>query len=238
MIKEAIDRILQLAGPKTVEVEGLTYSGRADGSLSLVAPPAIGTIEATTLTAICDYFKNNIERIKDGDVFLHVVGPAEVSVIIAADLKFRRRQQPITAKAIVNKFKYDQWLSISEFIPAVQSMFADGGDKSEVLKYAGNITHESSVNVADDGVTQRVQAKTGVARREDVALPSVVTLCPYETFTEIIQPERKFVFRVQRTDKDFSCKLIPADGEQWKTAVKQDISAYLQANIAGLRVIS
>ena len=52
MIKEAIDRILQLAGPKTVEVDGLTYSGRSDGSLSIVAPPAIGTLDATTLPVI------------------------------------------------------------------------------------------------------------------------------------------------------------------------------------------
>lgn len=233
MIEKAINKIVELtklAGPKSVEINGLTYYG--DGNrLELMKPPVIGPIEGSTLLSVCDYV--NLCAEKEGVTvgYLIVESPADIKVVISADQTFRRRQYPFTASAIVDRFSYGQNISIDEFIPKVKSMFSDGGDKDELLKFTGNVTAESSVSVEDDGTTQRVQVKKGIARREDVALPQTVVLHPFETFPEIDQPARKFVFRIQKDENTFYCRLIPADGEAWKVPVKEQIAAFLKEKL-------
>lgn len=227
MIKEAIEKIIELAGPKTVEIAGLTYSKK---DVAVVAPPIINHMEVTTLTAVIEYLRSQ-QEIDAKSAFVVIDRPDLVFVATWADNRLRRREIPLKSKAIIDTFSYNQWIDIANFIPMVQSMFAAGGDKALLLQYVGNITDQATINVADDGVTQTTQIKKGIARREDVALPQIVTLHPFETFPEIDQPARKFVFRIQQKEGGFSCKMIPADGETWKTAVRQQIAEFLKPKI-------
>jgi hypothetical protein len=236
MIEEGISKIISLSGPKTFKVDDLEYFGN-DRMFELITPPTISALTVTTLTALCEYVNKCSagETVKIG--FVHVEGVTSVEAVVNADPKFRHRQRPIQAKAIIDQFNYGQWISLQTFIPSVQSMFTDEGDRAELLKYTGNVTAESSVNVADDGITQRTQVRKGIAKLQEVSLPQTVTLHPFETFPEIDQPARKFVFRIQKTETDFLCKLLPADGETWKIPVKEQIALFILNRVGTVPVI-
>ena len=95
-----------------------------------------------------------------------------------------------------------------------------------------NVTHQAEVKVNDDGFTQNITAKAGIARIAQVDLPNPVTLQPYRTFIEVEQPESQFVLRVKADPNDTTepirCALFPADGNRWKAEASQNIKEYLE----------
>jgi len=90
----------------------------------------------------------------------------------------------------------------------------------------------------DDGVTQAVEAKTGIARVENVTVPNPVTLRPYRTFLDVAeQPKCLFVFRMRQADKGPECALFEADSGLWKLEAIRQIKDWLYANAAGVSVV-
>jgi hypothetical protein len=108
-----------------------------------------------------------------------------------------------------------------------------------MLKIVAGVRVESSTDIIDDGVTQHVNARAGVARVQQVELPNPCKLYPYSTFHEIEQPERQFVFRMSQSERGVVCRLIDADGGAWKQGVAIAIRKYLQTNLPeGVSVIA
>jgi hypothetical protein len=70
-------------------------------------------------------------------------------------------------------------------------------DRDIMLKVVGNIKEETVNTIGDDGVSQAVVAKMGVATVANVKVPNPVVLKPYRTFVEVDQPESEFIFRMQ-----------------------------------------
>jgi hypothetical protein len=128
------------------------------------------------------------------------------------------------------------WVSII-FLP---SCFVENNDKAKILKIVGNIKDKAVRQYGDDGITQQVTAKTGLALVEDVPVPNPVMLAPFRTFMEVEQPESKFVFRMKRGDDGPECALFEADGGAWKLEAMKRIKAYLQAELdgTGIAIIS
>ena len=104
-----------------------------------------------------------------------------------------------------------------------------------MLSILGNITHEAEIRVEDDGVTQSVTARAGIARVAQVDLPNPVTLQPYRTFVEVEQPESQFVLRIKADPENklepIKCALFPADGNRWKAVAAQNIKEWLEVSI-------
>ncbi len=116
----------------------------------------------------------------------------------------------------------------------------ENNDKAKILKIVGNIKDKAVRQYGDDGITQQVTAKTGLALVEDVPVPNPVMLAPFRTFMEVEQPESKFVFRMKRGDDGPECALFEADGGAWKLEAMKRIKAYLQAELdgTGIAIIS
>lgn len=86
----------------------------------------------------------------------------------------------------------------------------------------------------DDGITQKATVKTGLASRGDAVIPSPVTLKPYRTFTEVDQPESRFVFRMKEDKYEgVQCALFEADGGAWKLQAMENIKGYLERELVG-----
>lgn len=100
-----------------------------------------------------------------------------------------------------------------------------------MLKVTGNIKEEVVKNVGDDGVSQSVVMKSGIASVTEAIVPNIVQLAPYRTFTEIDQPTSDFVFRM-RTGVEVA--LYEADGGAWRNKAMQDIKTYLQSELEGI----
>lgn len=108
------------------------------------------------------------------------------------------------------------------------------------MKIVGNLSQGTEANFADDGMTQQVMAKAGVARVAMVSLPNPVELRPFRTFADIGQPASKFVLRI-KADKDHGprCALFEADGGAWKNTAIATIKAWLTENgPEGIKIIA
>lgn len=57
-----------------------------------------------------------------------------------------------------------------------------------MLKVVGNIQEDNVKNVEDDGISQAVVAKIGVASVGNVEVPNPVSHVPFRTFVEVNQP--------------------------------------------------
>ncbi|MFX4306338.1 hypothetical protein F8N00_13185 [Exiguobacterium sp. A1_3_1] len=93
-----------------------------------------------------------------------------------------------------------------------------------ILKMVGNLKEDNVRGVGDDGISQAVTMKTGVATVADVKVVNPVTLAPYRTFIEVDQPESKFVLRMQNGPR---VALFEADGGAWKNEAIRNIEDYL-----------
>lgn len=116
----------------------------------------------------------------------------------------------------------------------LQSAFVDVGTKSTLLKYTGLIQDEAVKTTGDDGVSQQVTVKTGVASMGQAIVPNPVELAPYRTFPEVEQPISKFIFRMQEGPK---AAIYEADGGAWRNKAILNIKEYLQEELKELENI-
>ena len=65
MIKEAIDRIIELAAPEKIEINGETYSNQHLHRISETIP--IETLDLNSLQGLVNYIQHNIETEFDSD---------------------------------------------------------------------------------------------------------------------------------------------------------------------------
>lgn len=171
---------------------------------------------------------------------LHVAGYNEVHLV--GGLTERWFERACYAKALIessiSSTFFGKFIGLEEFIIGIQSKFVQDENTAAILKIVGNITDSTVTTFADDGVTQQVTAKTGIAKVENVALPNPVTLRPYRTFLELEQPASQFVFRMRQGVESPSAGLFEADGGMWKHEAMQKIKAWLETNIPGVAVLA
>lgn len=219
MIKEALQ---YLVGMKEVEIfceNGQTF---ADKSVHLLEYPTADAITVHSLSGLVEYLKSDFDT--DGRLMVHVVSPTEVVVFdeVNGDMN---RNKFIKAQAMLPKFHFDNWYNSEDFIIKLQSTFVNNGDREIMLKVIGNIKEEDVRTTGDDGVSQAVTAKTGVATVGNVKVPNPVELRPYRTFVDVEQPESEFIFRMQSGPR---CALFEADGGAWKLDAINNIANYLE----------
>lgn len=221
--KDALEYLVELGVSKDplVEACGRVYS---KDNLILVKDPKPTAIEATTLTALVDYLRSNIDDTSSSSIFIHVVNPAEV--VLYSDLRDDKdREAYIRCRALLpNNIAFNRFIDVESFNVMLQSSFVDNEDRTILLKVTGLIQDKEVTEVGDNGISQQVTMKTGVAKVGNVKVPNPVVLAPYRTFPEIEQPESKFIFRMQSGP---AAALYEADGGAWRNEAMKRIKDYL-----------
>ncbi len=210
---------------RIVEIDGSNFVIDENGHYSRVEPKvynARSPLAMRTLTGLVDYIKSNLER-QETKLLLHVERPTEVS-LLGLLAKDGTREYLASVQAIVPGFSFNSFLNIEEFNVALQSIFVKNPDREILLKVVGNLKEDNVKTTGDDGVSQAVTIKTGVASAADVKVPNPVTLAPYRTFIEVEQPESKFIFRMQDGPKG---AIFEADGGAWRNQAILNIKKYL-----------
>ncbi|WP_138756462.1 hypothetical protein [Paenibacillus sinopodophylli] len=238
MIKEAIDKILSLskhmAPIQTAVIAGKTYTS---AELSRISESTIGNIDVHNLSGIVEYLQSDFD--KQLPVIIHVISPTEVHVLTGLNSDMNRSTL-IKATALLPRIKFNDYYDLESFNILLQSCFVPAGDdgmpndRELVLKLVGNVKDEQVVAFGDDGVSQSVTAKTGIATVEPVVVPNPVHLKPFRTFVEVEQPLSSFVLRMQ---KGPSAALFEADGGVWKVVAISAIKAYF-TGLLGERIES
>jgi hypothetical protein len=225
--KSFLEKIEQMAEAKLHNLNGIDYATR---QLHEIKQPTANELLAHTLTAVKDYFESLEGEMKSAVV--HVFSHDYVAVKSKLDSIHRNREHYLAAGCIYKPFAFDTFISAERFNIALQSQFVNDTVTANILKITGNITSEAKHQTLDDGVSQTVTARTGIAKVENVVVPNPVILRPFRTFAEIEQPASQFIFRMKSGGGEMpSCALYEADGGAWKLAAIQCIKEWLVDNL-------
>lgn len=211
------------------------------------AEPSVATLDVSTLDSLIEFIGADIDELKgDGGrrLLVHVESPTLVTLLTEERGRHRLRDHYVRAEAEAtaeNGFAFGNFYSLEEFNTKLQALFKDTDERARLLKVLGNVKDEKVKTAADDGVTQSVTARRGVAFVQEVAVPNPVTLAPYRTFPEIAQPESDFILRVRagRNENELpTVALFEADGGRWQLEAVKRVKEYLAARVEGVPVIA
>lgn len=233
MIKEALQYIVGLAPAKIHEDRGYLYT---DKGLKIVEEPLAEPFKTSTLTSIVEYIKSGMDNTDGGYVFeeknpliININNPQSIKVMSLLLLNSRCREYFMEVKADIPQIRFNDYYSSEDFNIVMQSRFVKNEDSDAILKTIGNLKESTVKSLSDDGVSQSVKIKSGIATVAEAKVPNPVTLKPYRTFIEVQQPESKFIFRMKEGG---ICGLFEADGGAWRITAVQNIKEYLMKELA------
>jgi hypothetical protein len=232
----------------SVAVQALTVGDDEFVSRQVFLPPAeptVKTLGLSTLDSLVQYLEADIDGLKESrSLLIHIEGPASVAVVTEVQGRHAQRDVFVRAKACAlteESFEFAHFYSAEEFVTKLQALFKDTDERGRVLKIVGNITEEKVKTSADDGITQKVVAKAGVAFVAEIAIQNPFALTPYRTFPEVAQVESDFILRVRagRSEGDLpTCALFEADGGRWKLEAVKRVREYLEKSVKDVTVIA
>lgn len=227
ILKDAFEWIKNHGKVDVLTHQSQTYVSRGVERLNA---PTTSTIEVNTLASLVAYVESEIDETTafvkehDGDNYLiHVENPTTVHLYGRLNGQGRRNRY-VTANAVLPSYPFDRFIDMETLNIKLQSMFVQSEERDVLLKVCGSVVEENVQSLNDDGVSQTVVAKTGVATVGKVVVPNPVTLAPYRSFVEVTQVESPFIFRMKEGP---TAALIEADGGQWRNEAIENVKAHL-----------
>ncbi|MFT8392686.1 MAG: hypothetical protein ABF624_01590 [Liquorilactobacillus ghanensis] len=223
-LNDLVELAREAEGKKTFVVGEQTWFIDGDGSAHRIKETCIPEreVELHTLTGLLDYIQSE-KSILDKPR-LRIDSPTRVYFEGALD-KYGRRAIEAVAEFQTPGFAFEHFYEQEEMNIALQSRFVSTPDREILLKVIGNLQESEVKQASDDGVSQQVQIKAGVASVADVKVPNPVSLAPYRTFLEVEQPTSKFIFRMR---SGMQSAIFEADGGMWKIEATQKVKKYLE----------
>lgn len=234
MLREFVDRILELKQEPIIKMEGVSYLADTGKVLTPLSP---ASLKFLTLTGFLDYIRAGKELDCQRAFFaIHILSPVCVDVISQADALYRHRE--VAAQAVLNLASptFGNWMDQEAFSVFLQTEFVATEARAALLRGVGLLEAEDVRTSKDDGVTQTVSARKGIVLRERKEVPSPVTLAPFRTFREVAQPESIFVLRIRESTGGVQLALFPSDGNSWVLEAIGNIKEWLKANLGDLDI--
>ena len=230
-LRDAIDRIVGLAAPYTMEANGHTFCSKAlvEVKADEYAPTAY---EVDTLDALVKLILT--EGLTLGRrLYVRVDSARKVTVTTTynnGELRNPYLRFPLyEAVSDVPGVTIGNLMSQERAIVELQSLYGATPDRDYLLDLLSRIDVNEGVSSVDNGVTQEVNVRTGAVLKQATPVRPIVQLQPYRTFLEVEQPVSDFLLRVSKEGKP---TLFEADGGAWKLEAKRSIAAYLAEKLA------
>jgi hypothetical protein len=236
MIKEAIDRIINLAGETMIEDPKQRTWTR--DRFHLMRNPSVEPIKIHTLTGLVDWIgtidveDKGLDNPKNHVGFIQVVDHETVRFVGFLDKKYNSREVYVNCNLLpFSAFPFGCEMEIEKFIVCLRSRFIDDEGMRRVLKVVSGISQSRVVQANDDGVSQSVIAKDEIFRDTKIDFDGKCTLRPYRTFPEAAQPESNFYLRFTQREKGLPLvTLYESDGGAWRNGAILNIKEWLEAN--------
>ena len=230
MIKEALQYLVSLKANQTYKIDELTYS---DHELHRIDPPRYykKRLEFGSLDAIVKMIRNEMEDYEASEgglpVFIHIRDFDEVEVFTRPDLT-ETREIPYSASCNDANFE-PGWRSQDKAIIELKSRFLPTEDTEYLINLISRINNDQGVRSEDNGVSQTVTVKSGVALMSTEKVKSRLKLQPFRTFREVDQPISEFILRL---DEQKGVGIFEADGGIWKMEAKDKIKSYFDYKLS------
>ena len=192
--------------------------------------PTIETLRTDNLSSIVNFIKNagdaDLNYLDDTvQKIIHVEDAGKVNLYSSVCNEYMDRQKFMTAEWAGNKFPFGQFMDAEKFNILLQTCFMETDDLKVIQQVVGNLRDEAVQNYGDDGVSQSVTIRTGIATVGQVRVPSPAKLRPYRTFLEVEQPASLFILRMREGGQ---CALFEADGGLWRETARKNIRNYFE----------
>ena len=233
MLKEAIEKIEELASPIIVDKEGHTYAVNNDGVVREIAPAmvcqdclALNSLDALVQMVRTEGVRGDSTASSADKLYLSVKDHMTVACFghPKKDLREGRIFYYEAQAKDVPGWDGEVKMAFDKAAVALQTRFQDGGDRDYTLTLLSQITCGAQVTYNDIGVATTVVTQKGVALQQNSTIRPLVKLRPYRTFQEVEQPEGLFLIRIDERGITFT----EADGGMWKLAARKTIKAYLE----------
>jgi hypothetical protein len=237
---DAVEKIAQLgrgaSSPQIVDVGDYAFSREELHRVDVDAerPEALTFY---TLQGLVDFVQ--VEQPKGA--LVHVLSPKEVHVIgplEGVDNHLRRRYAIAACQTGVLGFGFNRPMPLEGLAIGLQTCFSPGRhpDLLDLQKFCAEVRSTEEVGVADDGISQTVQAKSGIAAVMSRAVKNPWFLAPWRTFTEIDQPLSPFVLRFQRGEQPTGGLYETGDGG-WQVEAVTAIAVYLREKLGTVAMV-
>ena len=227
MLKEAIEKIADMAIPDIYEVEGRSFAVSSNG-VEEIRPDLdiVKTIKLNSLDALVKMVKTEAYYFTDDILYITIPDHLTVRSFTHPSSEMRElRIEPYKVQATdVPGWQEDVLMGFEEAMIALRTRFQETPDSEYALKLLSDITTGSKVTYNDNGIATSVVTQSGVALQRNTGIRPIINLRPYRTFQEVSQPESQFLIRV--TERGI--KFVEADGGMWKLTARQTIKAYLE----------
>lgn len=236
--------------PVTIKVKEDHFAVKSDGTLGdaihpvlPVAPVATPILTLSTLTGLVAAFNANLDSFTEkGESAVQVESFDTVALVSLAADEWGRRQVWARAKsAEINPFQFDTYMDPEKFLITAQAGFMPiDGHYTNMLRLCSSLKAGSSVQIADDGYSQKIVIHEGGVEHGEVDLPPRISLRPYRTFREIDPVESDFLLRFKGQKEGLpQVSLIPVDAGRWKTDTAMMVRNWLIKNLPeGTKVIA
>ena len=230
MLKEFIAHIQKTTQPIIHQVGGSTFAISGDGGAKELRPTIYhpDTLPLHSLEALVKMVQTEAVNM---DTPLYITVPNHLTVRCFGqpmpDARYFR-QVYYEAKATDVPGFQDGFRDQEKAIIELRSRFSPGEGVDYLLDLLSRISKENGVTTNDNGVSQTVEARQGVALKATVQVKPRVPLRPFRTFQEVEQPESIFLIRVNERGITFT----EADGGMWKLKARQTVKAFLEEQLA------
>lgn len=249
MLKEVIDRILELGPIRTLEDDDEMYVKQTDHLARLKRPheEEPNPLQFTTLTGFADYVLRNPDELPIDKFIIHVEDYDVVSLLGPLQpTNENERFCYAKAKSNIKQFQFGVYMAIEPFVVGLQTMFAECPEESEcdlktILSYVGNVASERVAEHADDGFSQSIQIRTGLSMKSAVKVQNPVVVRPHRTFGEVEPPETVAVLRFKEDKREESAPqvgLFEGAGERWRIQAIKDIADWLRHEFPPMIVLA
>ncbi len=225
MIKEAIEKILELAKPAIIETDGREYS---TVNLLPIKKPAPEFLAMHTLQGIIDWIKSDDYK----ESLIHIGSYQDVHVLSNLFGDWEQRKHYIQCTPFrIQSFPFDEYMPIEDFIIRLRCNFVQTDEQQAVIDFLSKIRGEAVTTAEDDGIAQEVTMEDKIGRLSQVKLEPVVKLHPFRTFPEITQPGSPFLLRMRTQGSQLPVvTLHEIDGGIWKVKAVETIKRFFSKN--------
>jgi len=215
MIAEAIEKILSLGKTEFHDIDGVKY---VDGRIERVDIPESVTLHVDTLNGLLSIATAEFLPQYANNLLIHVVGPSRVDLVTKLDPVRKSRDTLAVAVCPSRDPEFQRWRELQDMIIFLATQFVDDDNRQKLIDLIGNVRDEKITTAVDDGISQVVTVKSGVARVNQVKVDPIITLAPVRSFPEVQQATSQFLFRMrQREEGELpQCVLVECEGTGWK----------------------
>jgi hypothetical protein len=211
MIRDAIDRVLDLRDPPTLveKFDGADNVWIKDGYMHQV-PAAPKPLRLHTLASVVDAVLALEAELDDSDDLMLVVD-TDASVVVVGNMNAQTKKRPYYAECLlfepaaitgIGSGGNPGWMTANNMIPSLLTAFANTPERASLLQVLGNVRDGRATTYQDDGVGQEVSTRKGVELAERTALPSPLLLEPLATYQELGNIQQEYILRAEGGDEN------------------------------------